>query len=426
MSDQPIVPRNPSDPGVTLSGGERVGRTQARAPVNAHPTVRFQDLLGVGASPLRRLLRQEHGFHFPYKARGGLEHLLRSQVGNERTYVLVPAFHCVTIVQSVLRAGFRVRFYRVNRDLSVDPKDLDAQVDEDVAAIVQIRFFGFEQPDVDVAQVCRRIGAWFFEDCTHSFLRAAPLRLAGDKGDAVVYSLSKLTGGGAGGAIRVRNRSLAFEFPHQPLGWGKTARLYKRLLEQAVDNLGSDSVLRRIVTQLETWRVQMNNDAPIEQASSAAAAPVSLMDTFYPEHDEFFRANLPSWPRRVAEHADLKAMLDHRRGNYAIYLECLAGVKGIEMLFPTLDPDTCPWGFPVLMEGRQGLDRLLQEQGVPFYTFGEVLHPALEAEGAVAQGTRDDAIYVSSRMICFPIHQQIEPDVIPGIGVKIRNLCAAH
>ena len=59
------------------------------------------------------------------------------------------------------------------------------------------------------------------------------------------------------------------------------------------------------------------------------------------------------------------------------------------------------------MRNRSRHDHELQSLGVPLFTFGETLHPRLLDGTAAAPDAIDTARLLSSRMLCFSIHQGI-------------------
>ena len=80
------------------------------------------------------------------------------------------------------------------------------------------------------------------------------------------------------------------------------------------------------------------------------------------------------------------------------------------MPFKNLGESVCPWSFPVLLRNRSSHDHQLQSLGVPLFTFGETLHPKLLDGTAATSETIDSARFLSSRMLCFSIHQGISDD----------------
>src|SRR5262249_33441033 len=109
---------------------------------SAHPTFHF-DKIGPRVGLAERVPRLEGRLFLTYNARGALFQLLRAFPDGRQKPILLPAFHCDTVVEPVLRAGYEVIFYRVRRDLSMDYEDIASKMSRGVAAIVVINYCGF-------------------------------------------------------------------------------------------------------------------------------------------------------------------------------------------------------------------------------------------------------------------------------------------
>jgi hypothetical protein len=94
-------------------------------------------LHGNGLLPfgLWRSLPRARSVHLTHSGRGALfqyfEALRRSgQLAADRTVVLVPSFHCPTVVDPVLHAGYDVRFYAIDEAMRIDQADLLRKLDQ--------------------------------------------------------------------------------------------------------------------------------------------------------------------------------------------------------------------------------------------------------------------------------------------------------
>ncbi|NLF13594.1 MAG: hypothetical protein GX597_17570 [Anaerolineaceae bacterium] len=121
-----------------------------------------------------------------------------------RTRVIIPAYSCPTMVQSVLRAGLEP----VLCDVSVGTLDLDRNMLEsliagEVLAIVPAHLYGLAQDERDLLELGRQRGIWIVEDAAQAFGATLAGRMVGTWGDAGLYSLgrSKCIPAGHGGVI---------------------------------------------------------------------------------------------------------------------------------------------------------------------------------------------------------------------------------
>jgi len=60
----------------------------------------------------------------------------------EHSTILVPAYHQGVEIDTLLAAGYQVRYYRVDERLLVDFEDLERRLDRAVSALYVIHYFG--------------------------------------------------------------------------------------------------------------------------------------------------------------------------------------------------------------------------------------------------------------------------------------------
>lgn len=393
----------------------------------AHPTAHFSDLVGGAASPLRELLARAPAYRYTYKARGAIQQVMQGLAKRDaRRVALVPAFHCPTVIQPLLRAGFEVRFFGVGLDLRVDRAHFLAQMDADVAAIVLINYFGFENDAAWVAEQCRSAGVFLIEDWSHSFLRCAPLRLAGEHGDVAVYSPWKIVPCGVGGIVRALHDGLDLDFELDAVPFKEGARVCKRLLEESVMNLAPDSAVRRAYSWLEAQRVARKQGQGVGVIATEADQAGSAVESSYAEHAWFFQSAMPAISRRILEGQALVGMMAARRDRYRLWAAALAEHAEVQLIHPDLDDDTCPWAVPVLLRGRSGRDRALRSRGVSFFTFGETPH-ALFSRASLPPEVRELTMQLINETICFPIHPQVsDADIQCGVAALDAVIGQGH
>ena len=365
------------------------------------PTLRFKDLRSDGTFPLRRLF-EGSGITFTYSGRGALYLVCRTVVRRDRDTVLLPAFSCPTVVDPVIEAGFRPRFYSINIDLSIDTSDLLAKLDSDVAAVVVINYFGFPADLSELTLPCRETGAMLIEDCAHSFLYRNPIRLSGERADVAIFSFKKLIPSHVGGGIRLNQRPADIQAPRSRVPLRDTLVNCKQLFEEAVDNLG-DGGIRRLYHRLESFRIRITSGPRPTPGVRTDNAPITTFE--YPFDASRDSARLPWYARRIIGSANIRYITSERSANYSTLLQGLAPIERFTPVYEILPSTVCPWGFPVLAQDRSSIDRRLQSLGVPIFSFGETLHPAIArysaGEGDMLEKTR----YLSAKLLVVAVRQ---------------------
>jgi perosamine synthetase len=364
-----------------------------------HPTLRFCDI------HTRR--KQNFRTHYAsgkllltYNARGALFQLLLSLPKTTRDTVLLPAFHCVALVEPVVRAGYRAAFYGVRQDFSIDLEDLKAKCSSRDALIVAVHFFGFPTDLAPVIEMARANGSYVVEDCAHSFLSRDGDRCVGHRGDFALFSYYKLAPSLAGGALGIDARKFPLRDRGAPIPLREGLLICKRLIEEMAVN-SPHHVLSKVFLALER---KFRSARALNVSSKADPAFSSFVDDPYLFREDLARAEMPRSCRFVLESCDWEQIARTRQKNYRAWSDSLGEHPAIRRVSPSLPDWVIPWAFPVFLENRIKHEQALRSRGVPLFTFGEILHPAL---AAASHRTRAEAKELSSQLLLLPVHPQI-------------------
>jgi dTDP-4-amino-4,6-dideoxygalactose transaminase len=102
--------------------------------------------------------------------------------------------------------------------------------------------------------------------------------------------------------------------------------------------------------------------------------------------------------------SDLDAISRRRCRHHQAYAKALSDCVAVRP-WRTALPEAVPWVFPVLVEGRDQLDKGWRARGVPLHTFGIYLHSALFRRAAPRVVA--DALYLADRLLCLAVHQDL-------------------
>lgn len=367
------------------------------ARASAHPTLRVNDLAARKGTNAHRPWDQT-AIYFTYNGRGAIYQILRSLPAEKGDCVLLPAFHCSSVVEAVVGAGYRAAFYRIRRDLSVDFEDLRRKLSSDVAGVLVINYCGFPADIGPLLELRETYGFYVLDDWAHSFLAGQSGRLTGDRADLSIYSFYKLVPSYVGGGLRINTPALAFRPPAGSIGFKQSLVAVKALIEQVVDN-SEDGVFKSAFQYAERKRVALKHRG--ETAEVESAPPVAEAYVFC---EDLAVAKMPWFARIILERSDLNEVVAARRRNYRIVDENLRETASIRKVFRCLPGDVCPWAYPVLLNDRSKYDHLLRTKGVPLFTFGESLHPLVYEVGDAAL---EDAVYLSTNLMLIAIHQNL-------------------
>lgn len=377
--------------------------------VRAHPSASATDIFSWGAA--RNLLPDDGPqARYTFKARGAIFQYLKALSDGKRTEVLLPAYHCPTIVHAVERAGLVPRYYGVNDNLSIDESSLSRKLGPCTAVVLVINFFGFPTVLGQLGDAIHAAGALLLEDCSHSFLYANPLRMAGERGDAAVYALWKLVPAGVGGLVTVNCGVVSLSAVNGRVTPRTWLRYAKRLVEESVENL-PDGLLRRGLLAVEQWRVRGTTGEAVVASADAAPAEDQI-EGRYPIVDEDFDSAVPALQKYILMHAKLETVAHARRENFKTLLAALCDCAEATPLFSSLPETVVPWCFPIRIRGRRLYDYRMRERGVPLFTFGETLHPSLFSAAESNAAMLATARALRDNVLCIGVHQNLDRAVL--------------
>jgi perosamine synthetase len=384
--------------------------------LSPHSSLRFADLRLLHYHNPEQWLSHGQRVATTYSARAALYQLCRALVSkrSKGDVILLPAFHCATLVEAVVRAGLRPLFYRICPDLTIDYADLIEKSRRGVVAVLVIHYYGFPA-DLGPLIAEQRSGAgWFLiEDCAHSFIDATSLNLNGSGGDFAVFSFYKLLPMQVGGGLRINLKDFSFNAETRSLSIKDALVLTKRLAEEVIDNL-DDGIFKRTYSRLERRRVarrQLRRRTGIVPKFETAETlpPVTSQHAIYGFSERLAESRLPWMARAIFGMCDLSGMVAARRSNYQLWTMELHEQVGIIPLLPRLLASVCPWAYPVRIRDRSQWDQRMRAQEVPLFTFGESLHPTVyESDPA----TLRDALELSNELLSFGVHQGLTGDQI--------------
>jgi hypothetical protein len=256
-------------------------------------------------------------------ARGGLRWLCQELRPSK---LWLPSFLCPVLVPAVADVC-RFEFYHQARDLSRNRGNWLRQLQPGEGVLV-IDYFGFPG-DTETAATARERGAWVIEDACQALLSEH----VGHNADFVLYSPRKFVGVPDGGIVSPRqgNGLPIRNHPVPPADWWLDAFSACRLRAE-FDRYGGTQEWFRLFqvseakSPREPYRMSMLSQALLEKAF---------------DYVEIARL---------------------RRRNYAHLL----GLLGEFSLFPELDSQTVPLGFPIRIPQRDRVrDVLLREHVFP-------------------------------------------------------------
>jgi len=319
------------------------------------------------------------------------------------TRVLMPAYHCLAMIEPLEWLGLKPQFYRIHDDLSIDFADLEARVDSSCKALVAVHYFGFSQDGPRLRAFCDQFGLAYIEDCAHSFFGARRGAALGTFGDLAVGSLPKF-------------------FPLRSGGCLVSSR--HRLPQTELADQGHVAELQTLVRELQIahYYGRLRPLLPLTTAAAAVAKALSVMGL---GRDMAGLHNSPAGlafrsgrtAERILQSCDPKAIEKQRRENYQLICESLADLPGVFPLKPQLEPGVVPYMVPLRIPALRRIFAELEDRAVPMQRFGQFLAPELDESLCPVSAN------LSNFGLQLPCHQSLRQEEIIWMVEQLRDVC---
>jgi dTDP-4-amino-4,6-dideoxygalactose transaminase len=271
------------------------------------------------------------------KGCGALEYCLRYIAGFQKgDILLLPAYLCFTILDTLKKTGIEYRLYKTDRNLGIDLEDMQSKLDSHVKAVFFIHYFGFHQSEAVCRYLCRlkEQGIILIEDLTQALFSVRPGCIG--IGDIAFASLRKWLPIPDGGVLYAKSKNLP---------------------QIEIENAGNDFLFYYFLAQVMKSAYLSDNslNKQIYLDYADIADKNHLSDTAMRHMSKLSEAILNDY--------DFDGLMEARISNYEVLYEGLSGVKEIKVLF---EPDKAcvPLGFPVLCPDRDALRRALIQDNI--------------------------------------------------------------
>jgi perosamine synthetase len=280
--------------------------------------------------------------------------------------VMVPTYHCPTMVAPILLAGHRPAYFGIRADGLPDVQRIDPVLASQARAMIVSHYFGLAQSLREVRQWCDLNGIGLIEDCAHCYFGEAGERPIGSWGDYCTASLSKFFPVPEAGLLG----SATHAIPSLPLqrqglkaqvkGWIdvlETAAKYKRL--RGLNRIfGTISHLKRKVRQTDNTLEHGMPDPAVEMMASCDMARIGRRPL---AASMLLRKLLPRG-RIVAR----------RQRNFGVFARLLVDLPGTMALVALPSKPVAPYVFPLWVDDADRVYQALRNEGVPVFRWDQI------------------------------------------------------
>ncbi|MDH5691595.1 MAG: aminotransferase class I/II-fold pyridoxal phosphate-dependent enzyme [Gammaproteobacteria bacterium] len=328
--------------------------------------------------------------------------------------VLVPAFHCSSMIEPVIWSGAEPVFYRIRKDTGVDMADVESKLDSSVKMIMVTHFFGFHQDMKSIKAFCDERGILILEDCAHGFFGSLAGKPIGSWGDYAIGSSMKFFPVYDGGCLVSDKRDLS---TIQLTSAGKSFEL--KALLNAIENAREYKRLKLLNTLIHpllwlkdfVWKLLKRNAGDKSTLSIGPGAS----DGGFDFEEAWVHKSMSTISEFIVSHIPKRKMVERRLENYRFLEESLSELEGIRPLHPSLPEGTVPYVYSVYVENPGPVFHDLKTKRVPIIRFGEFLWEGVDETVCPV------SVEYSQHIFQFPCHQEFRQSELDWMVTEIKN-----
>ena len=336
-------------------------------------------------------------------ARGSIAMLLALkriglQPGDE---VLIPAFHCPSMVHPVLAAQGNPAFYAISPDLGVSLEHIEPHLGPQTRAVLVPHLFGRIQRLGQIRGLCDSVQVTLIEDCAHALFGTADGRPVGSTGHFAIASPRKFLPLEEGGLLTSAVDILR-DLPVRTPSAGRALRLAFDGVDKAIqyDRLRA---LRPLVAAVKGIRRGLRG------ASHESALPEHVEHVeAVPQLDAFRAAGLT---RNIMRRLMTQELVRRRRENFSTLAAGLSDLPLLRPLKVRADLNSVPYMLPVILEQPERQFNELKARGMPMWRWEHS-----------RRGVCRITDHYARALLQIPCHQSLRPAEIAWMIDVLRQV----
>jgi len=332
--------------------------------------------------------------------------------------VLIPAYHCSSMVEPVIWSGATPVFYRIKPNTSVDIDDILSKINPNTKLIMATHFFGFPQIMPELKDVCEKHNILLLEDCAHAFFGEAYGQPLGSFGDYAIGSIMKFFPVYDGGCL-VSNHTDISTITLSPPSAAFQLKAAINILESAIayNRLKGFAWIIKLPLAIKDffWK-QLKSKS---QNANTTIGP-GASEGGYAFEASWIHTKMSIVSNQVFKHHPKKLSADKRRQNYLKIRDALATLDCMRPLHESLPEGVVPYVVPMYVNNPEILFPILKQKGIPIIRFGEFLWQNVNADTCAVSDE------YSRHIFQFPCHQMLRKTeiswMLEAITESTKNL----
>jgi hypothetical protein len=309
--------------------------------------------------------------------------------------VLVPTYHCPTMISPIVALGAQPVFYPLGGDGAPRLDWIRRENTQGVRAILVAHFFGLPQPLTEVRQWCDQHGIRLVEDCAHAFFGVSGDRALGRWGDLAIASLTKFLPVPEGGVLVDNMAPVSIPLLQRPSSINEI-KAGLDILHDGVNHgrlKGLGALLRGSFGFLRMFKIKKRLQDRLEDPALAEGFTVDTAQS----HRALTYAS-----RWIALHAPRERIVARRREHYVFFAQALSGLAGVRPLRSALPENCAPYVFPLWVDHPDPGYAELRRLGFPVSRWDRLWPTAFAIED-------DSGIKWSHHILQLACHQDLTP-----------------
>lgn len=377
------------------------------APVLSEKSIKFSSK----SREVNSILSNSQQIHVT-SGRAGIALALEHAGIAEKDEVLIPAYHCESMISPVLWRAATPVFYQINADTSINDDNILSKITSSTKAIIVTHYFGRIQDLCKVKELCKEKSIVLIEDCAHAFFGSKGGVPVGTIGDYAIASSMKFFPCFDGGVLASSKHSLnAINLESQPISL--QLKSFFNIVERAI-NYGRFGFLGKLLKAiLKVKELAWNSIKHLRKSSGSTAISPSSSEGGYGLDQNWIHKNTSTPSLMTIKKSDYKRIISKRRANYEKLYTALVGLENAHPLFNTLNEECVPLVFPLFVNTPEKAFDTLKCQGIPIWRFGEFL------DDQINQEVCPNSMRLSAHVFQFPCHQELTSQELDWMIEKI-------
>ncbi|MFN0303273.1 MAG: DegT/DnrJ/EryC1/StrS family aminotransferase [Burkholderiales bacterium] len=327
--------------------------------------------------------------------------------------VLVPTYHCPTMIAPIVRLGASPVFYPIDSAGAARLDFLERLDVSNAKAILAAHYFGFPQKMNLLRAFADRKGLGLIEDCAHMLFGELSDGKVGAFGHYSVGSLPKFFPVPEGGCLVSNIGRLSHRQRRSP-GLKSELRTCAAILERSAhfDRLpGLNHCLKLLFAAIS--RLRRSGGAPI--ASAQKCSSEKMLESWCTEgFERESSTRIIGWAVALM---DRRRVVTARQENYVYLASKLKTLRGARVLLPPPTPQVAPYVLPLWVDFPEPFQRAAKERGLPVFRW-QLIWPSTPV-------IEDDVgLQWADHVLQLPCHQDLSHSDLDWICRTLHDIDA--